>query len=75
VERGGGRGTEARRGGSRASTSVRSTSWPTWQSTPAARLGWVRAGEIPGYVLLLRGGLGGTAVFYRPLSPSGRGEW
>ncbi len=38
------------------------------------RLGWVRVGETPGYALLPRGGLGSTTVFYRPLTPPGRGE-
>jgi GNAT superfamily N-acetyltransferase len=31
------------------------------------RLGWQRAGVIPGYALLPRGGLAGTTVFYREL--------
>jgi GNAT superfamily N-acetyltransferase len=31
------------------------------------RLGWVRAGVIPGYALLPRGGLCSTTVFYRTL--------
>jgi GNAT superfamily N-acetyltransferase len=31
------------------------------------RLGWARVGDIPGYALLPRGGLGSTAVFYRAL--------
>jgi GNAT superfamily N-acetyltransferase len=31
------------------------------------RLGWVRVGDIPGYALLPRGGLGSTTVFYRAL--------
>ncbi len=32
------------------------------------RLGWQRVGVIPGYALLPRGGLVGTAVFYRELA-------
>jgi GNAT superfamily N-acetyltransferase len=32
------------------------------------RLGWQRAGVIPGYALLPRGGLVGTTVFYRELA-------
>jgi GNAT superfamily N-acetyltransferase len=35
------------------------------------RLGWVRVGDIPGYALLPRGGLAGTAVFYRTLDAVG----
>jgi hypothetical protein len=31
------------------------------------RLGWKRAGVIPGYALLPRGGLCDTTVFYREL--------
>jgi GNAT superfamily N-acetyltransferase len=31
------------------------------------RLGWVRAGDIPGYALLPRGGLCSTTVYYRHL--------
>jgi hypothetical protein len=31
------------------------------------RLGWNRAGVIPGYALLPRGGLCGTTFFYRNL--------
>ncbi len=32
-----------------------------------ARLGWVRVGEIPGYALSPRGGVGSTTYFYRDL--------
>ena len=32
------------------------------------RLGWVRVGDIPGYALLPRGGLGGTTIYYRNLT-------
>jgi GNAT superfamily N-acetyltransferase len=35
------------------------------------RLGWVRAGDIPGYALLPQGGLCGTTVFYRTLEVIG----
>jgi hypothetical protein len=31
------------------------------------RLGWVRVGDIPGYVLLPSGGLRSTTVYYRDL--------
>jgi GNAT superfamily N-acetyltransferase len=31
------------------------------------RLGWVRVGDIPGYALMPRGGLGSTTVYYRNL--------
>jgi GNAT superfamily N-acetyltransferase len=34
-----------------------------------ARLGWQRVGVIPDYALLPRGGLIGTTVFYRQLTP------
>jgi GNAT superfamily N-acetyltransferase len=34
------------------------------------RLGWVRAGDIPGYALLPRGGLCSTTVYYRDLGES-----
>jgi GNAT superfamily N-acetyltransferase len=33
-----------------------------------ARLGWVRAGGIPGYALFPQGGLCGTTLFYRNLA-------
>jgi GNAT superfamily N-acetyltransferase len=36
------------------------------------RLGWVRAGTIPGYALLPRGGLCDTTVFYRDLGATSR---
>ena len=32
------------------------------------RLGWVRAGEIPGYALMPQGGYCGTTFYYRDLS-------
>jgi len=34
------------------------------------RLGWVRVGVIPGYALLPQGGLCGTTVYYRNLTPA-----
>jgi GNAT superfamily N-acetyltransferase len=34
-----------------------------------ARLGWQRAGVIPGYALLPKGGLCATTIFYRALGP------
>jgi len=34
------------------------------------RLGWVRAGDVPGYALWPRGGLCGTTFFYRNLEGS-----
>lgn len=37
-----------------------------------ARLGWHRAGAIPGYALLPQGGLCATTYFYRELDPGGR---
>jgi GNAT superfamily N-acetyltransferase len=33
------------------------------------RLGWVRAGDIPGYALMPGGGLWGTTFYYRDLGP------
>ena len=32
-----------------------------------ARVGWVRAGEIPDYALMPRGGLSGTTLFYKAI--------
>ena len=45
----------------------------TWTGSAAERLylrlGWQRVGEIPGYALMARGGLWGTTVYYREITP------
>ena len=38
------------------------------------RLGWVRAGAIPGYACDPDGHLHGTVLFYKELSPSPAGS-
>jgi GNAT superfamily N-acetyltransferase len=38
------------------------------------RLGWVRAGDIPGYALWPQGGLCGTTYFYRQLAADSAGR-
>ena len=34
------------------------------------RLGWIRAGEIPGYAFKPHGGLVGTAIYYKSIEPN-----
>ena len=38
--------------------------------TVYVRLGWIRAGEIPGFALLPHGGLAATVLFWKRLSPA-----